>query len=512
MLPIRRLGGASVGQAPRDVGQVGAGHRGTGEEPIVGQGRVGGAQVEQASREAQHRMGPRPVEPSDGVVLAVGVVIATLRLAEFGAGPEHRRAARQRQRGEEVALVPRAGGQDGGIPRRPLGAVVPGQVLVAAVAVALAVGFVVLAVIGDDVGQGEAVVRGDEVDRARGVALGDEQVGRARDAPGEVGRAGTAGPEAADVVAVPVVPLAPEPVEVAHLVAAGADVPGLGDELQPPQHGILRDGGDDGGVGVEARAAAAQHGHEVEPEAVDAAVPRPAAQRIEHQPHGGGALGVEDVAAAGVVDVAARVGGVEPVVGRVVEAAQAQRRAVLVALARVVVDDIEQHLDAGFVQGRRGVAHLGPAAGRQARVGRQQGDGVVAPGVGEAERPEVPLVGPGHGGHQLDRGDAQRLEVRDAGRRGQPGEGAAEMLRHAGVQLREATHVQFEDAGPLPGGRAAPRQGGVGPADDRLRHGGAAVAPVGFARSRGGVEHRVMQGRTAGRSRWRRGRGAASRR
>src|SRR5437763_1030972 len=48
---------------------------------------------------------------------------------------------------------------------RPLGAAVPAVVLVEAVAAALAVGLVVLGVVGDEVPEREAVVAGDEVDR-----------------------------------------------------------------------------------------------------------------------------------------------------------------------------------------------------------------------------------------------------------------------------------------------------------------------------------------------------------
>ena len=48
-----------------------------------------------------------------------------------------------------------------------------------AVLIVLTVGFVVLGVIGDEVGQGEAVMRCDEVDRGPGLAASlGEQVGR----------------------------------------------------------------------------------------------------------------------------------------------------------------------------------------------------------------------------------------------------------------------------------------------------------------------------------------------
>ena len=64
-----------------------------------------------------------------------------------------------------------------------------------------------------------------------------------------------------------------------------------------------------------------------------------------------GCAHVERVAAAGEVHVVARVVRQQPVVGRVVDAAQRQRRAELVALGGVVVDDVEDDLDAGRVQG-----------------------------------------------------------------------------------------------------------------------------------------------------------------
>ena len=53
------------------------------------------------------------------------------------------------------------------------------------------------------------------------------------------------------------------------------------------------------------------------------------------------------------------------------------------------------------------VAQLGDAAGAEAGVGRHEGDGVVAPGIGEAERGEMALVDPGGDRHQLDGVDAE---------------------------------------------------------------------------------------------------------
>ena len=124
-----------------------------------------------------------------------------------------------------------------------LDAAVVGAVVVGAVAVVLAVGLVVLVLVGDQVAQGEAVVRGDEVDRReRQPAVVAVEVRRAGEPVGEVAdAAGAVRPEVAHGVAVLAVPLRPQRRELADLVAAVADVPRLGDQLD------LRDQRDPGG-------------------------------------------------------------------------------------------------------------------------------------------------------------------------------------------------------------------------------------------------------------------------
>ena len=104
-----------------------------------------------------------------------------------GCGPARRRAAiigtpwRQQQRRQEVALLAGPQRQDLRVVGRALDAAVPGPVVALAVAVVLAVGLVVLLVVGDEVAQREAVVRGDEVDaRDRPAAGVLVQVGASR--------------------------------------------------------------------------------------------------------------------------------------------------------------------------------------------------------------------------------------------------------------------------------------------------------------------------------------------
>ncbi len=66
--------------------------------------------------------------------------------------------------------------------------------------------------------------------------------------------------------------------------------------------------------------------------------------------------GVDGVPGAGVVDVVARLARHRAVIGEVVDALERQGGAELVALAGVVVDDVEDHLDVGVVEGAHHVA------------------------------------------------------------------------------------------------------------------------------------------------------------
>src|SRR5205823_9191329 len=112
---------------------------------------------------------------------------------------------------------------------------VPAEVVVRAVAAVLAVRLVVLALVRDEVARREPVVRGDEVDAGiRPAPARRVQVGRARQPGGHLRYlAGVAAPEAADAVPVPAVPFGPPDREAPHLVAAVAEIPRLGDQLDP---------------------------------------------------------------------------------------------------------------------------------------------------------------------------------------------------------------------------------------------------------------------------------------
>ena len=102
----------------------------------------------------------------------------------------------------------------------------------------------------------------------------------------------------------------------------------------------------------------------------------------------------------------------------------------MVALGGVVVDDVEDHLDARLVQRPDHRLELGdllaPLAGGGVLVVRgEEADRVVAPVVPQPALDEVGVVDELVHGQQLHGGDAEPGEVVDGGGVGQAGVGAA---------------------------------------------------------------------------------------
>ena len=514
------------GREPGDVAELGlaAVVGAAGEEPATAEHRVLLAQLHDRLREGEHRarfVVELPVHPGQLVVLAVHVVVALLAAADLVAVGDHRHALAEQQRGHQVARLPVPQLPDRRVVGLALDPAVPGAVVALAVVAALAVGVVVLLVVGHQVPHREAVVGGDEVDaRDRAAAVVLVEVGRAGDARGELAERGRlAAPEVADDVAVAAVPLGPQRREAADLVTAVAEVPRLGDQLHLGDHRVLLHEVEERAQPVDLVELAGQGGGEVEPEAVDVHVEHPVAQRVHDQlqhvrvPH------QQAVAGAGGVVVVLRLVVDQAVVGGVVDAAEAQRGPVVVALGGVVVDDVEDDLDVGGVQRldhRLELLHLLPAGavGGVGVVRGEEADRVVAPVVREALLLQVGVLHELVDGHQLDGGDAEALEVLDHRRVADAGVGAADLVRDAGVGLGEALDVRLVDHALVV---LVPRQPVVGPVeervdDDREHRVAQAVLRCSARPGRRTCTRTATGRRRPGRPRpWRTGRAAASR-
>src|ERR1700676_3862899 len=109
-----------------------------------------------------------PVAPADLVVLAIGIVVAVLRVADFIAGQNQRQALRQQQARQLVFPELAAQRQNRRVVGRAFMAAIVAEVFVGAVAIVLAIGLIVLFVVAEQIRQREAVMHGDVVDAGAG--------------------------------------------------------------------------------------------------------------------------------------------------------------------------------------------------------------------------------------------------------------------------------------------------------------------------------------------------------
>ena len=169
---------------------------------------------------------------------------------------------------------------------------------------------------------------------------------------------------------------------------------------------------------VDLKELSGQGAGQIEPKAVDVHLGDPVAQAVHDELQHARMLHIGGVATAGEVHVVARILRREPVVGGVVDAAHRQRGAELIAFGGVVVDHVQNHFNAGRVQGghhhlellhrilwqvRRGIA----------AVGRKKAEGVIAPVIGEAPVDEMPVVEKVVHRQQFDGGDPQVGQMAD---------------------------------------------------------------------------------------------------
>ena len=332
-----------------------------------------------------------PVKPRRLVVLAVCVVVAVLRSAEFVSAQEHRRSLRDHQNGDEVFELAHAQVFYLCVCAFAFKAVVVGIVVVASVAVLFAVFVVVLSVVADNVVHREAVVASNIVYRVAGLlSVVQVQVAGTGDARGRRRRSVfVSANKAAHVVPKAVVPFRPAASgKVSHLVAA-ARVPRLGDDFCVCQNRVNRYP-----VGQRRESVylpplvAAQNRGKVKPKAVDVHLLHPVAQAVDDKIHCVGLVAVEGVSAARIVHVILLVRR-QNVVLVVLYSLEFKSIAALVSFAGVVVDNVQNNFDSGLVQFLDHLLEFADwAAGASVRrvsvLWREKSYRAVAPIIGKA--------------------------------------------------------------------------------------------------------------------------------
>src|SRR6266568_1279996 len=139
-----------------------------------------------------------------------------------------------------------------------------------------------------------------------------------------------------------------------------------------------------------------------------------------------------------------------PVVRSVVYAAETESRPEVVAFCGVVVDDVENDFDPGFVQradhGFELVDLLSALAAACVSVmRRKEADRVVSPVVAERHVEQSMVLNKLVDRHELDSRNAQRLKVLDHGRMRKTRIRAAQLVLHIWMTARHSLHVRLID-------------------------------------------------------------------
>ena len=327
---------------------------------------------------------------------------------------------------------------------------VPRPVVVGTVPVVLAVVLIVFVVVRHQVAHREPVMGGDEVHTVSGIGV--EVLGAGQSSGESLHTTGRHPPEVADVVAEVIVPLAPVRTPLTNLVPVGTDVPRLGDVLDLAEHRVMGQGLFERMVLIDAMGSVPNECRgQIEAEAVHPHLRHPVAQRVEHHVEHLGLGGVQGIAASSDVVVITTV-LVESVVGGVVDSPEGQGGALMTTLTGVVVDDVEDDLDAcpveGSDHGLELVDLLAETSHRAVgRMGGEESQGVVAPVVaqslGHAERFGDEVVDR----QQFHRRHPQTHQVLDHCRIRQAGVGATQVIWNQGVGAGVALDVHLVDDG-----------------------------------------------------------------
>ena len=171
---------------------------------------------------------------------------------------------------------------------------------------------------------------------------------------------------------------------------------------------------------------------------------RPVAQGVHHHLQYSGVRGVDGITGPGVLNVIAVLIRQRAVIGEVINALERQRWAQFIALCGVVINHIQNHLDARVMIGTNHLTKTlhSPWAIIVWRQG-EEAQGVIAPEVFQPFIKQMLIVREPVHRHQLDGGNAQAFDVVDRGLMPHPFKRATQRLRNGRVKLGKAFHVGF---------------------------------------------------------------------
>jgi hypothetical protein len=122
-----------------------------------------GGQLGNELRQTGARLITLPFQPTDFIVLAIGIVVAALRAAAFVSRGQHRHTLGNKQSRQKIALLPAAHGVDLSIIGDPFCPAVPAIIILFSIPVIFTVCVIVSVLLAHEVGKREAIVGRDEV-------------------------------------------------------------------------------------------------------------------------------------------------------------------------------------------------------------------------------------------------------------------------------------------------------------------------------------------------------------
>ena len=164
-------------------------------------------------------------------------------------------------------------------------------------------------------------------------------------------------------------------------------------------------------MGVKTGSRAAQDRSQIEAETIDAGLGHEMAKAVDNQLAHHGMIAGNGVAATGIVDENGRIIFGKTVICGVVETAEAQDPAELIAFAGMVEDQVENDGNSGLMQRGNGLSEFFHATGADARFQCHEGDRIIPPGIGKIQRLKMALIHPCSDRHQLYGVSADLLQM-----------------------------------------------------------------------------------------------------